>query len=227
MTATTFKLALAHRAARIALAVGAIAGFSGCQAAELVGGMVESYKRSSTRTIAAEYEGLVDKDFAVLLAADRSIQSAHPQVVPRLTTLITERLASNADASGVVPAGAVLQFQFNRPSWSAMTYGELTEEFGVDRLIVIDLYEYRLHEPGNAYLWEGSAAAQVGVVEADGPLGDDFAFTKRINVAFPDSRGYGKADLTATQVSSVLQSRFTDRVSWLFYEHEEPYYPEY
>lgn len=211
----------------IPLAALAVAAMAGCQAAQLVGGMVESYKHSSTRPVAAEYEGLSDHDFAVVIAADRSIQSSHPQVVPRLTTLITERLVSNADASGVVPPARVVQFQYNHPSWSAMTYGELAEEFGVDRLIIVDLYEYRLHEPGNAHLWSGSAAAQVGVVEPDGPLGDDFAFTKRVSVKFPDDPGYGKNDLTRSQVSSVLQSRFTDRVSWLFYEHEEPYYPEY
>ena len=42
-----------------------------------------------------------------------------------------------------------------------------------------------------------------------------------------DDEGYTPADFSEPQIAAVLQSRFIDRASWLFYEHEEPYYPDY
>lgn len=204
-----------------------IVALQGCAAGVLVGGMIESYRETSTRPVPSEYDGLADKSFAVFIAADRLIQSNHPQAVARLTTLITQRLVENANAAGVVPPAVILEYQYNHPSWVAMTYDELAEHFGVDRLIYIDLYEFRLHEPGNAYLWGGVAAASVGVVEADGPLGDEFMYSKAVQVRFPDDAGYGPTEYSASQVSAVLEKRFVDRVTWLFYEHEEPYYPDY
>jgi len=205
----------------------AVCSLPGCAAGTLIGGMAESYRRTSTRTVPSEYDGLRDRSFAVLVSADRVIQSTRPQAVARLTTLITARLIEHAGASGVVPAAAVLEFQFNRPQWVAMSYDQIAEHFGVDRLVVIDLYEFRLNDPGNAYLWSGVGAGDVGVVEADGPLGDDFAYSKAVAVRFPDQDGYGPTDYTADQIAAVLEKRFVDRVTWLFYDHEEPYYPDY
>ena len=97
----------------------------------------------------------------------------------------------------------------------------------VDRLIYIDLYEYTLHEPGNSYLWAGAASGSVAVIEADSPYPDEFAFQLPVGVQFPDQMGFGPAELSKQQVSSVLSNRIIDRASWLFYEHEEDYYPEY
>ncbi|MEC9374632.1 MAG: hypothetical protein VYC34_12345, partial [Planctomycetota bacterium] len=164
---------------------------------------------------------------AVIVAADRSIQSANPQLVPMLTNAISSRLAENSEASGYVPGMAILEFQYNNPRWVAMTHSELAEEFGVDRIVFVDVYEYRLHEPGNPYLWAGVAAANVGVVESDGPLPDDYIYSKAISVGFPDGAGFGPTDFNAATVATVLNSRFVDRITWLFYEHQEPYYPDY
>lgn len=211
----------------LVLALVATATLNGCIAGTITGGMMESYRKSSTHAIPSEYDGLGDKSFAVVVAADRIIETNHPEVVASLTARITQRLIEHAGASGVVPPGVVLQYQYNHPRWVAMTYEELAKHFGVDRLVYIDLYEFRLHEPGNAYLWSGLAAGLVGVVEADGPLGDDFAFSKHVSVKFPDEKGYGPKDYTKLQLTSVLQRRFIDRITWLFYEHQEPYYPKY
>lgn len=200
---------------------------TGCALSTLAGGMAESYKRTSTRTIPSEYDGLKDKSFVVIVAADRLIQSSRPQEVARLTTLITQQLIENAGAAGVVPTSFVLQYQYNHPRWVTQTYEELATHFGAERLVYVDLNEFRLNEPGNSYLWDGLATAMIGVVEADGPLPEEFAYSKRIAVTFPDAEGYGPTDYSEAMVIAVLEKRFVDRATWLFYEHEEPYYPEY
>jgi len=193
----------------------------------IIGGMAESYRESSTRTITAEYTNLAGKNFAVLVTADRTTQADFPNLVPVLTARVSERLAEFAPVAGWVPPNDLLNYLYDNPSWVTMPPTELAAELGVDRLIMLDLYEFRLNDPGNRYLWDGRAAGVVSVLETDTNLGDTPAFVREVDVSFPDSSGFGPGDFNAEQVASVLMARFVDRSSWLFYDHEEPYYPDY
>lgn len=210
-----------------ALALLGVGLLSGCNLVGIVGVLGESYKRTSTRTVEAEYRGLEGRTFAVIVAADRAISGQHPALVPTLQTAMAERLRANAGAAGYVQPRMLMQFQADNPRWTAMSMGDLAEELGVDRLIFVDLKEFRLHEPGNAYLWAGATSATVGVLETDGPYRDDFAFRKAVAVKFPDDTGYGPEDYGSEYVATRLQTRIIDRVVWLFHDHQEPYYPDY
>lgn len=200
---------------------------TGCELVAFAGVMAESYKENSTRTVYAEYTGLQNKSFMVLVAADRTIQASHPNLVGRLTMQISSRLAQNAGASGFVPPAAVLEYTYNNPRWVTMSYEDIAEEFGVDRIVFVDLYEFRLHEPGNSYLWDGACAATIGVVECDGPLANEFSYTTDVSVKFPDDEGFGPTDISAQLVEGEVLRRFVDRSTWPFYDHQEPYYPDY
>lgn len=201
---------------------------SGCAIGALVGGMAQSYRESSTRPVAAEYTGLEGKSYAVVVAADRTIEADYPGLVAELTNRLDRRLFEHAGATGHVPAADVLAYIYNNPAWAAQARSELARRLGnPDRLIVVDISEFRLNDPGNAYLWDGVAAGSVAVLEIDSQVPDDHAFEKPVQVRFPDQQGAGPQEFTRDQVISVLLKRFTDRASWLFYEHEEPYYPEY
>jgi hypothetical protein len=200
----------------------------GCQfVGGLVGGVAESYKRSSTQLIEAKYRGLEGKTFAVVVLADRVIQADNPEVVAKLTLDISARLAEHAGASGFIPGAEILDYQFNHPRWVAMSTGQLGKELGVERIVYVDLTEYRLNDPGNQYIWQGVASAMLGVAEVDGVLPDEFAFHEQIRVRFPDKDGTGPTDMSKPLVVSALVKRLTDRCSWLLYDHQEPYYPDY
>lgn len=216
------------RVAALALCAIVLLPLPGCALAALAGGMAESYRRTGTRTVAAEYEGLQGHSVAVVVSVDRMILGTFPALATTLTNAITVRLAdpANTGITGFVPPRAVLEFQYSNPDWTAWNYIDLVEEFGVDRLVYVDIYEFRLHEPGNAYLWEGVAVARVGVIEAESGL-DSFTFVKDVQVGFPDGQGYGPQDFNEQTVRQALTGRLIDRVSWLMYEHKEPYYPNY
>lgn len=220
------KIGLGKLAATTAL--GALAlSVSGCSIGAIIGGMAESYKESSTHAIDALYTGLDGKSFAVVVQTDRLIEASHPGLVAHLTGQITADLAQNTLATHVVPPAELLNYLLQHPEWVAQPTSDLAKTLEVDRLVYIDLYEYTLHEPGNSYLWAGSASGSVSVIEADSPYPDEYAYQASISVQYPDQMGFGPAEMTRQQVSSVLSSRFIDRSSWLFYEHQEPYYPDY
>jgi hypothetical protein len=215
--------------------VGIVALFfcGGCNIVGIFGGMAEAYKQDerNTHEIKAEYLGLQDKSFAVVVSADRTILSEHPDLVRFLTIKMTERLSNNANvprAGGFVPAEDVLGYMYSHPGWASKPMGELAKELGgVQRLVFVEVFEFQLHDPGNQYEWDGSAGGTVAVVETDSPLPDDFAFQRQVTVKYPDKKGYGPSDMTDSAVMTVLGTRFIDRSTWLMYNHQEPYYPKY
>ena len=202
---------------------------SGCVIGALVGGMAESYQETASVERPAQYLGLQDHTFALIVSADRSIQAEFQGLVSTLTIQMTNELAvpERTNALGVVPGPTVLQFQYDHPDWYAWSYPQLAEELGVDRLIMVDLYDFRLYEVGNVHLWDGRAAARVGVLETDGGIPGDFSFTREIQVRFPDQSGYGPSEIPARAIRAQLSKRLIDRVTWLFYDHMEKYRPDY
>lgn len=200
----------------------------GCELGLLIGGMAQSYKETASHKVEAEYDGLSERSFAVVVAADRSIEADFPGLVAELTRRIDERLAGFANASGHVPYVEVLGYLYNNPGWAAKSRTELAEALGnPQRIVYLDFTEFRLNDPGNAYLWEGVAAGSIGVFEIDGSIPDDYAFERGVRVKFPDKMGLGPNEYSREQVISVLLKRFVDRTTWLFYQHEEKITPDY
>lgn len=203
---------------------------SGCNILAFAGMAAENYKRSSTHAVAPEYDNLRGHSVAVVVTGDRILQGSHPTLFTQMSSRAAERLVENRNLIGItgfVPPLALTEFQITHPNWVAWGYDRLAEELGVTRLIVIEMFDYRLTEVGNQYLWDAAASARVGVIEPDGFTPGEFVFRKEIQVHFPDEQGVGPEDFPASQVKANLDQRFIDRVTWLFYEHQEPYYPDY
>jgi len=213
--------------ATFTLLVGAT--LSGCGTlGALVGGMAESYKRSTPRTVEADSTILQGKSFAVLVTADRMIESQHPGIASELIGRISERLRENAGASGYVPPMVVIQYIANNPAWITRTHSEIAKQLdGVQRLIIIEVTEFSTNEAGNQYVWDGVASATLGVAEIDGPLPDDFAYQKSIRVKFPDKGVTTSSEMSRELIVGALLARLVDRATWLFYKHEEPHYITY
>ena len=215
----TFALSVPLACATLAL--------TGCAIGTLIGGMARSAELHGTSDIPAEYTGLQDKSFAVVVSADRLIQATEPGLTARITQRVNNRLMQNAGASFGIPSNDLLAVLYAKPQWHAMQPSEVADILGVERLVWVEVDEYRLTEPGNQYIWAGVASGLVFVYAADGLLPDDPMFEKRIHVEFPDSQGYMQSDIPAGAVTSELSNRFINRVSWLFYDHEEPNMIEY
>jgi hypothetical protein len=212
----------ALRAAAVCVGAGAVLASGGCIVGAAIGGMAESARRTGSTTIPAEYTGLAGKSYAVVVAADRIIEGTEPGLTARLTQRINDRLAANVGASAFIPSRDLLVVLYEKPQWTAMAPGEVAKMLGVDRLVWVEVIEYRLHEPGNQYVWDGAAAANVFVYEADSGYPDDPAYDKALRVAFPDSTGLTPMDVTAQAVTTELSNRLVNRAAWLFYEHDEP-----
>lgn len=66
------------------------------------------------------------------------------------------RLEANGKTKSIVPALQIERVLYDEPDLLGRTYDEIARRFGVDRLVVIQLEEFRLAEPGNLYVWAAS-----------------------------------------------------------------------
>ncbi|MFI4916551.1 MAG: hypothetical protein ACIAS6_08615 [Phycisphaerales bacterium JB060] len=198
----------------------------GCNIVGFFGAIEAERRRTGTIMVEGVYDGLEGQRVAVVVDASREIYMTSPQVVGAILTEVVARLEANAGAQSIVQPAEVQRVLYNEPGLLDRTYDEVAARLGVDRLIVIQLDEFRLAEPGNQYVWSGQAAGNVLVVEADSYIEDDVRLEQYVNVTYPDKPNTTIDDLPAEAVALELLRRFANRTSWFFYEHEERY-PEY
>lgn len=214
-------LSVTSRTGLIACVCVGLGTLAGCAAVGVAALAAKGIEETRPKHVKAEYLGLQGHSFAVVVAADRSIQAQYPTLVTELTARINDRLWSSSGASAGVPAQDLLRYLYEHPEWIAQPYSELASTLSVDRLVIIDLNEFRLNDPGNQYLWDGMAAGTVSVIEADSSLPDEFVYQKAMGITFPDETGVDQSRYTSQQVASVLMARFVDRAAWVFYDHDE------
>ena len=211
------------------VALAALVGFStmstGCIAGA-VGALGQQIERGKKLDVPAEYDGLDGKTVAVIVQADYATLVEHPLVVDAVTKNVAARIARNVPGVSVLAPVQVLEWQYRTPQWRALPYGEVARELGVERLVWIDLYEYRLNPVGNSYLWDGAAGANLGVIETDGLAPDEFVYQKNVLARFPIKEGVGRESARRDQIEQGLLTLFIQRASWLFYRHIEDKYPD-
>jgi len=211
-------------AAATAILATLVAG--GCAAFGAIGAISAQVDREKQIEVLAEYDGLRNRTVAVVVQSAPAMSYEYPTVVANVTANVSRRLAENVEGAQLLDPRIVLQWQYQTPHWAALPYGRIAEELGVERVVLIDLYEYRLHPPGNTWIWDGVSAATVGVIEAGLYETDEFAESFSVTERFPDMEGVSRESATAAQIETGLLVKFYQRTAWLFYDHIEDKYPD-
>ena len=220
------------RLRRPCAAIGAIslvalaASLPGCALAYLGGAMAQAADEQSLIDVTARYAGLKNQTVAVVVNCGLDILYDHPNLVPFLTGAVTTNVGRQVEGVKMMRPDHVVAWQTQTPQWDAMPYAELIKTLGVDRIIYVDVYEYRLHPPGNMWLWEGVCAANIGIIERDGFDPDNFASTFSIEGRFPPVSGVDRNQAGRGQIEQGVMAEFVRKTAWLFYDHEEPKYPD-
>ena len=203
-----------------------VAALSGCGIPQLIGGIAQNVEYQKQIEVLAQYDDLKNKSVAVVVGTDLSVQFEHRDLISNITTGITQRLMQEVEGIRLVHPRLILAWQYKTPHWAAMPYGDITKQLGVDRVIYVDIYEYRLHPPGNQWQWEGLCAANVGVLEKEGLDPDDFVYSFSINAEFPKIKELTKFEIEERTMKTGLLSQFVKETAWVFTDHLEPKYPD-
>ena len=173
------------------------------------------------KEVTARYTDLAGKTFAVMVLADSRIRHRFPDAQQNVSTALTGAITRYVQDTTATAPREVMQYQQDHPHWSTLPPSRLLKTFGVERLIVVDLAQYRTQEPGNAHLWKGVIDAAVAVYQAEDADPDNKAFEEPIHAEFPPGRVLGVTDGDHQTMQLGALKAFTLRAAGLFYNHQE------
>ena len=197
-----------------------------CQIIGIASAIGQNIEREKKIEVLAKYAGLDNKRVAILVKADMGTVYEHPTAVPNISFNLAQRLQENVPGITMLDPRVCMNFQHQTPNWSAQPLGQVAEELDVDRLVILDLYEYRLNPSGNRYLWEGVAAGNIGVAERDGLDSDQTVDQWNVSAQFPLDAGVTREAMSMAVVQRGLLTTFVRNAAWVFYDHIEEKYPD-
>ncbi|MSR69631.1 MAG: hypothetical protein EXS17_04720 [Phycisphaerales bacterium] len=215
-------------AARIlaGLALAALIPMSGCMIFGIASAVGANIEKGKEIEVLAKYRGLENKSVAVLAHTDMRTAYEYPTALPNIVGNVANSIQKNVGGARVLDPRYSVSWMHQNPGWPTTPLADLTSELDVDRVVVVDVYEYRLNPEGNSFMWDGVAGANIGIVERDGIDPDSYAEEFQIISKFPDMEGIGKAQAGPREIEIGLQKTFVDQVSYLFYDHIEAKYPD-
>jgi hypothetical protein len=206
----------------------AISAALGASQAGVIGaaGAAQNFEYQKLIEVLPQYDGLEHHSVAILVDAPLDLQYLKPDLVDQVAGGLATRLGEHVPNISIKHPMQVRQWQFTTPQWNALAVGEMATELGVDRVVIVDIQEFRLHPRGNRFLWEGICRASIGVVEADGYDTDSYADAWEVAARFPDLEGLDRDSASEWEIQTGLLSEFVKRTSWVFYTHLEPKHPD-
>lgn len=172
--------------------------------------------------VKAQYTGLENQSFAVLVAADDYTSFTYPGASLAIARGLTANIATGVQGSRPMDPTQVIAFQKENPYWLTVPYDQIIQRLGVDRLVIVDLVEFSLREPGNSHVWQGQLVANVGVAEANANDGNRLVFSTTVKSRFPDNDSrVGVLNSSDKSIQLGLVANFSQQAANLFIDHEE------
>ena len=186
-----------------------------------LGGCHQSVHDPKDYDVTAQYLGLDNHSVAVIVATSDQLNYRQPGAARQLAREITRRIAINVPGVTVVDPDRLLAWQAENPYWSARTPGQLIDALNVDRLVMVEVGDYRMTDPGDTNIKRGVISATINVVEADALDPDDFGFSEPLRVSFPDEfrTKVGLVEASEQDIQTIIVSRFTEEAAGMFYDH--------
>ncbi len=210
------------RAAAMGLLLGASLAMTGCNFI----GWAAAAGRDDPNTpvdVEAEYLELVDKRIAVMVSADEYTLFRFPRATDRVGQAVASAIQANVENAVVSIPRDVSEYQRKNPYWINSRPSRLIDDLGVDRLVIIDLNEYRTNEEGNASVWRGVIDGTVSVHEADSEDPDNRSFEKQIRAEYPEGGTFGLVSEDANQdkIEAAALQKFALRAGGIFFDHQD------
>jgi hypothetical protein len=207
---------LATTAARLAIPAVLLAAL-GC---EIPGIIAYAVSGEPKQKVAAQYVGLEGRSFAVLVSADADTLFYLPDAPSVISQAVSRQIATDVTGTRPVNPRQIARFQEENPYWMSVPPGRLLERLDVERLIIVDLVQFDLHEPGNSHVWKGLAVAHVSVVERENAATNRIAYTTTTRTEHPPDNPIGVLETDAESFRLALLSGFARDVARLFHDHK-------
>lgn len=194
----------------------ALSTFTGCEG---LGYLAYTITGSEKQDIKAEYKGLEGQRVAVLVDADAATLTRYPRAQLEICEAISLKLAANVKDISVVAPRAVIDYQNRNSYWTTATYQRLAKELNVSRVILVELAEFTMHEPGNRYVLRGTITANVAVADAKETSPNRLAYDTTIKVIYPEGDKIGVVNREEKNIRFATVDLFSQAATSKFYDH--------
>lgn len=176
--------------------------------------------------VKARYLDLQNRTVAVVVSTSDYTEFNHPNARANITNEISRRIQTGVVGARVTDPAKVLAWQEQNPYWATRPPSAIIEQLKVDRLVLVEIGEYRTHEPGDKYILRGVISATVNIVEAEKPDPDTFGGSYNKTVMYPRNKDtwIGKAatggQASEQKIEAQTQLWFCEETAGLFYDHQ-------
>ncbi|MDG2094098.1 MAG: hypothetical protein P8J89_02370 [Phycisphaerales bacterium] len=215
-----------RRLITILLLVSSLPWLCGCAVGYIAAGMQQNFEYQKLVEVLARYDGLEHQTVAVVVDADLATLYEHPMLCDTVAEGVSKRLQDKVSGIRILPQPIVRNWKFSTPQWNALPYGDIAKQLNVDRVVLVDIQNFRLHPRGNRWMWDGQCIAMVGIIERDNIEPDELADIYQVSARFPKLKELDRESATENAIRTGLYVEFIKNVGWLFYPHVQPKYPD-
>lgn len=172
--------------------------------------------------VKGQYFDLANRSVAVVVSMSDYTEFNHPGAKSMITEEMTRRIKANVPGVTVTSPKKILAWQEDTPYWATRPPSALIRQLKVERLVLVEVGEYRTHEPGDKHVLRGVISASVNIVEAEAGDPDNFgaSFTKNTMYPEPGESKIGRIGESEDSVELRTQVRFCETAAGLFYDHQ-------
>jgi hypothetical protein len=142
-------------------------------------------KPMNVREVGAQYGGLIDQRVAVVVHAASEALEIDPHLPFKIAARTSARLQQMVPGVQVTSVEDVAAWMKEHGGASYTNQAAL-EALDVDRLVVIDVAEYRLHPEGDETVWFGVCEADIGVLERETAAAGVYAASYTMRSEYPE-----------------------------------------
>jgi len=208
------------------MAAMSVVAAGGCAIGFLGAGLAQNFEYQKLIEVLPRYEGLEHRTVAVIVDADLATLYEYPTLCDTVAAGVTKKLGDKISGIRLLSQRYIRNWQFATPQWNALPYGDIARQLNVDRVVLIDIQEFRLHPRGNRWMWDGECVAMVGIIERDNIEPDELAENFQVTARFPKLKELDRQGASEEAIKTGLYVEFIKRVAWLFYPHLQPKYPD-
>lgn len=177
-----------------------------------------------TQTVPSEYEGLREKNIAIVIFASPDMLIDYQTVQLELSDAVAAELRRTVKDVKIVNARRVIRYQDENTFWDRLPPGKLCDTFKCDRVLLISLMEFSTREPGSTQFARARISADAGVYSLDTPDKPKWR-TPAIKVMNPPEGSKSLAGGAEWQIRVDAEKMFAEALVKKFYKHEVPQEP--
>lgn len=197
----------------VCVLLGALILLSGCQNNRINQEVID---------VKGQYADLANRSVAVVVSMSDYTQFNHPNAKLMITEEMTRRIKTNVPGATLTSPAQIINWQRDNPYWATRPPSMLVKQLKVERLVLVEIGEYRTHEPGDKHVLRGVISASINVVEAESADPDNFgaSFTKNVMYPEPGESKVGRVGDDEALIEMRTQIRFCESAAGLFYDHQ-------